>query len=279
MQIFKTKTAIYKYVLNQKKAGKSVGLIPTMGALHAGHLSLIQKSKAENNFTIATIFVNPTQFNNTNDLIKYPQPIALDIKMLENAGCDVLFLPSTTEMYSTDESWDYNIGELANMLEGAYRPGHFKGVTQIVYKLFNAIPATTAYFGQKDFQQFLVIQQLVSYFKIPVKLECCPIVREYNGLALSSRNVHLNAVEKVNALVLVQSLNFIKQNFYNLPLNVLINNAKKMFIGLNGVSLEYLEICDKCTLHPLQSTKPNIGIALVAAMFGNTRLIDSMILD
>lgn len=266
-------------MLLQKALGYNVGLVPTMGALHAGHLSLIQKSKALNNITIATIFVNPTQFNNPKDLENYPQPIILDIQLLENAGCDALFLPSKTEMYTAGETWDYNLGSLANTLEGAHRPGHFTGVTQIVYKLFTVIPATTAFFGQKDFQQFLVIQQMVNHFKLPIKLECCLIIRESNGLALSSRNIHLTKPQKQKALVLVQSLNFIKQNFYNIPLNELLIKAKEMYIGLNGVNLEYLEICDKSTLTPLQNNKTNNGIALVAATLGKTRLIDNMILD
>ncbi len=266
-------------MLKQKALGKSIGLVPTMGALHAGHLSLIQKSNTLNNITIATIFVNPTQFNNLNDLEKYPQPLILDTKMLENAGCDVLFLPSKTEMYSANEIWGYNLGHIANTLEGVHRPGHFKGVTQIVYKLFTTIPATTAFFGQKDFQQFLVIQQLVSHFKLPIKLECCPIIRESNGLAMSSRNIHLLNSEKTQALVLVECLNYIRQNFATTQINLLLTNAKQMFIGLNNVKLEYLEICDKNTLQPLQNSNTQNAVALIAAFVGNTRLIDNMILD
>lgn len=266
-------------MLKQKALGKTMGLVPTMGALHAGHLSLIQKSKALNQLTIATIFVNPTQFNNPNDLEKYPQPIILDTQMLESAGCDVLFLPSKSEMYNANEVWDYNLGDLASSLEGAHRPGHFKGVTQIVYKLFKAIPATSAFFGQKDFQQFLVIKQLVNHFNIPIKLECCPIIRESTGLALSSRNIQLSKLEKQKALVISQSLNYIQQNFCKMPLNNLLSNAKEMFNGLNGVNLEYLEICDKSTLQPLQSNMTPNAIALIAAFVGKTRLIDNMMLD
>ncbi len=279
LQVFKTKTAINNFVLTQKALGKSMGLVPTMGALHAGHLSLLQKSKAINHLTIATIFVNPTQFNNPKDLENYPQPIILDIQMLKSVGCDVLFLPSKTEMYTAGEIWDYNLGSLANTLEGAYRQGHFKGVTQIVYKLFTVIPATMAFFGQKDFQQFLVVQQMVNFFSIPIKLECCTIIREGNGLAMSSRNIHLSNSQKKKALILIECLFYIKQNFATTQITPLLTNAKQMFIGLTDVKLEYLEICDKNTLQPLQGNNTQNAIALVAAFVGNTRLIDNMILD
>lgn len=266
-------------MLNQTAVGKTVGLVPTMGALHAGHLSLIKKSKAVNQITIATIFINPTQFNNPNDLEKYPQPLVFDTQLLQNAGCDALFLPSKTEMYGANETWDYNLGSIANNLDGAHRPGHFKGVTQIVYKLFMAIPATMAFFGQKDYQQFMVIQQLVADFNIPIKLKCCPIIRENSGLALSSRNIHLSNIEKQNALVLYGSLKFIKENFKIMPLAQLINAAKAHFGGLNTVKLEYLEIYDKSTLNPLLNNNSQNAIALIAAFVGNTRLIDNMMLD
>lgn len=266
-------------MLKHKALNKTVGLVPTMGALHAGHLSLIQKSKQISDVTIATIFVNPTQFNNPCDLDKYPQPIILDTQLLENAGCNALFLPSKIEMYDDNEIWDYNLGDTANNLEGAHRPGHFKGVTQIVYKLFKAIPATTAFFGQKDYQQFLVIQQLVNHFNIPIKLQCCPIVRENTGLALSSRNIHLSVDEKQSALVLYKTLNYIKQNFKTVPNSQLLNTAKEMFNNLNNVKLAYISICDKNTLQPTLDIKSNNTIALVAAFVGNIRLIDNMMLD
>lgn len=279
LEIFKTKNAVNKYILRQKTESKTVGLVPTMGALHAGHLSLIQKSKQICDITIATIFVNPTQFNNPNDLEKYPQPISLDVKLLQNAGCDALFIPSIAEMYQANETWDYKLPSTANSLEGAHRPGHFKGVTQIVYKLFKTIPATNAFFGQKDYQQFIIIQQLVNDFDIPIKLECCPIIRENTGLALSSRNVHLSVNEKHNALVLYNCLNFVKQNFKILPLAQLINNAEDMFKDLHNVKLEHVTICDKYTLQPVLPNYQKNAIAFVAAYIGNTRLIDNMILD
>ncbi|TAF43415.1 MAG: pantoate--beta-alanine ligase [Sphingobacteriales bacterium] len=277
MEVFTKKITLYHQVLKLNAEHKSIGLVPTMGALHAGHLSLIKKSKFENDVTIVSIFVNPTQFNDASDLQKYPRPIQTDMALLKNAGCDILFLPSENEMYSPSEKWDYEVGAIANDLEGVYRPGHFMGVTQIVYKLFTIIPAQKAYFGQKDYQQFLVIKHLVAHFNIPMVLVCCPIVREADGLALSSRNIHLSEPQRKKALLLHKTLSFIKNNYSKLPIDKLLQKVRTDFETEDDVQLEYIAFRDKYTLKPIVTI--NKAIVLIAAQVGNTRLIDNIMLD
>ena len=250
-----------------------------MGALHAGHLSLLQESKKFNSVTIASIFVNPTQFNNPTDLQKYPRTLESDVLKLENSGCDAVFLPDENEMYGENEIWEYNLGSIAEDLEGVHRPGHFKGVSQVVYKLFECIPADNAFFGQKDFQQFLCIKKMVSDFNIPIQLYCCPIVRENDGLALSSRNIHLSEVDRKNALVLSKTLNFIKKNYSYRDINSLMVDAKGMLNNQNGIELAYLEVRDRDTLSPSKSEHVENAVVLVAALVGSTRLIDNMMLE
>ena len=279
MEVFKTKAAIHQFVLSQKVLDKSIGLVPTMGALHAGHLSLLQESKKFNSVTIASIFVNPTQFNNPTDLQKYPRTLESDVLKLENSGCDAVFLPDENEMYGENEIWEYNLGSIAEDLEGVHRPGHFKGVSQVVYKLFECIPADNAFFGQKDFQQFLCIKKMVSDFNIPIQLYCCPIVRENDGLALSSRNIHLSEVDRKNALVLSKTLNFIKKNYSYRDINSLMVDAKGMLNNQNGIELAYLEVRDRDTLSPSKSEHVENAVVLVAALVGSTRLIDNMMLE
>ena len=250
-----------------------------MGALHAGHLSLLEKSKKINDITIATIFVNPTQFNNPTDLQKYPRTLKSDLLKLENSGCDAVFLPDEQEMYGENEIWEYNLGGIAEGLEGMHRPGHFKGVSQVVFKLFKCIPADIAFFGQKDFQQFLCIKKMVSDFNIPIQLYCCPIVREKDGLALSSRNIHLSEEERKNALILSKTLNFIRENYMHKNLNSMTADAKAMIKDQTGVKLAYLEFRDRDTLSHLKSEYGENAVVLVAALVGSTRLIDNMMLE
>lgn len=247
-----------------------------MGALHQGHLSLVALAKQRCDLTIATIFVNPTQFNNTEDLLKYPKPIEKDIRVLEKAGCDVLFNPEVDEMYGNSENWDYQVGELNSVLEGTFRPGHYKGVTQIVYKLFTLIKPDYAFFGQKDYQQFLVIKKMVNDFALPIRLEACPIVREKDGLAMSSRNIRLGDKERVQALQLYKSLQYIKDNYDSLSNDELLAKAKQ-FYDDSLLDLEYLEIVDTERLEPVLNSKQKV-IILVACMVGATRLIDNMML-
>ncbi len=277
MEIFTTKKSLDKYLQQLRKQGNSIGLVPTMGALHAGHLSLIQKAQQATDVVVCSIFVNPTQFNDPKDLDKYPRPIASDIEKLEQTGCDVLFNPEVREMYDADEQWHLDIGELEHLLEGEFRPGHYQGVTQVVFKLFDIVKPDEAFFGQKDYQQFLVIQRMVDLLHLPVKLTMCPILREDDGLAMSSRNIHLSRDERQNALALSKTLLWLKENFNQGDISTLTDKCRTMLNTANGVQLEYFEVVDDQNLHQA-NINTHTSIALVAAKVGNTRLIDNMIL-
>jgi pantoate--beta-alanine ligase len=277
LENFFTKTQLQQYISLARAAGKSIGLVPTMGALHAGHLSLIQQAQQQCDMVICSIFVNPTQFNDPADLQKYPRPIADDIKKLEAINCDVLFEPAVNEIYDDNEHWHLNIGELEDLLEGAHRPGHYQGVTQVVYKLFSLVKPDVAFFGQKDYQQYLIINQMVNLLNIAIKLQMCPIIRENDGLAMSSRNIHLSVADRQHALILSKTLNWIKANFDVDNIKALQQLAIQAIAGEPGVEPGYFEIADGDTL--LQADKKSKTIvALVAAEVGDTRLIDNMII-
>lgn len=248
-----------------------------MGALHNGHLSLIHIAQQQCNVVVCSIFVNPTQFTDARDLEKYPRPITSDIQKLEEVNADVLFMPPVTEMYAEHEHWHLDIGPLEHLLEGAARPGHYQGVMQVVYKLFNIVQPDVAFFGQKDYQQFLVISRMVALKQMPVKLIMCPIERETDGLAMSSRNIHLSAADRQHALILSQTLNYVKQHFDLNNIAQLQLQAAQAISATPGVELSYFEIADAETLQPA-TPQSNGVVALVAAKVGNTRLIDNVVL-
>ena len=278
MRVFTTTREIQQYLADLRNKGLSTGFVATMGALHQGHLSLIQQAKKDNDLVICSIFVNPTQFNDPADLEKYPRPIAHDTQMLEQAGCDILFNPEVTEMYADNEHWHLALGEIEHLLEGKFRPGHYQGVTQVVYKLFNIIKPDTAYFGQKDYQQIMVITKMVELLNLPVKLVMCPILREEDGLAMSSRNIHLTAEDREHSLILSKTLNWVKENFDSNNIAGLQDKAAEAINAEEGVSLEYFELTDGDTLHPANQTTKNV-VALVAARVGKTRLIDNVLIN
>ena len=257
---------------------KTIGFVPTMGALHQGHISLIKRAQQQNNVSVCSIFVNPSQFNDPKDLEKYPRTIEADTTLLEQANCDVLFYPAVNEIYDTNEQWHVDLGELEFLLEGKFRPGHYQGVTQVVYKLFNIVQPDRAYFGQKDYQQFLIISKMVNMLNIPVKLVMCPIIREPGGLAMSSRNIHLSGSERQRALILSKTLNWLKDNFNRTKIAPLEKQAGLMIDQETGIELEYLEIADGDTLNPATEHTKNV-VALMAARVGKTRLIDNVIID
>ena len=277
MKIFTTKQSLQEYLLQRRALGKTIGFVPTMGALHQGHLSLIQLAAQSNDEIVCSIFVNPSQFNDPKDLEKYPRTIAADIEMLEQVNCDILFNPPVNEIYDDNEQWHLNIGDMEHLLEGKFRPGHYQGVTQVVYKLFNIVKPDTAFFGQKDYQQFLIISKMVELMNMPVKLVMCPIKREADGLAMSSRNIHLTAEDRQHALILSKTLNWINANFDITKLPSIKKEAERMINAEPGVNLDYLEIADAATLHPADENTKNI-IALLAAKVGKTRLIDNVFL-
>lgn len=280
MEIFKTKSALKAFLNPLKASGKKIALVPTMGALHNGHISLIDLAKENADIIICSIFVNPTQFTDPKDLEKYPRPIEHDLAMLNQAGCHGVFMPNVEEMYpqGADENWHIDLGNAEFLLEGAFRKGHYQGVTQIVKKLFDAVEPDVAMFGQKDFQQVLMIKNMVAHFNLPITLITCPIIREEDGLAMSSRNIHLTAIDRENSLVLSKSLQFVIDNFEKLSLMELENRAKLFYQNLNGVELDYFTIANGDTLEPAKLKNETNLVALVAAKVGTTRLIDNMII-
>ena len=278
MKIFTTKTKLDDYLEKLRDEKKSIGFVPTMGALHQGHLSLLAQAQQRSDVTVCSIFVNPTQFNDPKDLEKYPRPIGSDTAKLEQAGCDVLFNPGVDEMYAANEQWHLDIGELEGLLEGKFRPGHYQGVTQVVYKLFAIVKPDLAFFGQKDYQQVLVIQKMVELLNLPVKLVMCPILREADGLAMSSRNIHLSSEDRQHALVLSKTLNWLKENFDRSEVADLQRKCFERIDAEPGVKAEYFEIVDGSNLHPADVSTKAI-VALAAAWVGNTRLIDNVLLS
>jgi pantoate--beta-alanine ligase len=268
---------LQQYLAGLKATGAVITFVPTMGALHQGHLSLIQQAKALGNVVVCSIFVNPTQFNDPKDLEIYPRPIQDDIKKLESVSCDVLFNPEVSEMYADNENWHLDIGELEGLLEGKSRPGHYQGVTQVVYKLFDIIRPDIALFGQKDYQQFLVISRMIERLNMPVKLVMSPIARDTDGLALSSRNIHLTTDDRQHALILSKTLNKVKRNFDPQKIDQLKQQAENDIAAEPGVIPGYFEIADGETLLPANKNTKRV-VALVAATVGKTRLIDNVII-
>lgn len=278
MEILKSKSALAETLLRLKQENQTVGFVPTMGALHKGHKSLIDIASELTDIVVCSIFVNPTQFTDAKDLEKYPRPIEADISLLESVKCDILFLPSVDEMYAEGETWRIDLDYLENILEGEFRPGHYQGVTQIVKKLIDVVQPDYMFMGQKDYQQVMVIERMIKILDLPVELVMCPIVREDDGLALSSRNVHLSDKDREQAAFLSKTLEYAKQNFSLLSVDKLKDNAMQLLNSVAGVSPEYFEICNAKTLQP-ETRKENTSlVALVAAKVGNVRLIDNIIL-
>jgi pantoate--beta-alanine ligase len=282
LEITNTISALQMLLTPLQKAKSKVALVPTMGALHKGHLSLIKIAQQHAEIVVCSIFVNPTQFTDPKDLEKYPRPLEHDIKMLQEAGCNFVFMPTIKEMYlgfPTPENWHIDLGPAEFLLEGEFRKGHYQGVTQIVKKLFDAVNPDIAFFGQKDFQQVLMIKNMVKHFDMGIEIVSCPIIREEDGLAMSSRNIHLSKTDRENALVLSKALKFVASNFNVLPVIELMNTAKLMINETKGVELDYFTIADGETLMPTTNKEAKNIIALVAAKVGETRLIDNMILN
>jgi pantoate--beta-alanine ligase len=270
---------IREFLHKEQAIGRTVGFIPTMGALHEGHLSLISCSKAENDITACSIFVNPIQFNNKNDLEKYPRSVEADLRILEKAGCDVVFTPSVDEMYPEDivENLNINFGLLDKILEGLHRPGHFNGVAIVVKKLFDIIQPQKAYFGKKDYQQLMVIRSMIKQLDYPVQIVPCPIIREKDGLAMSSRNMRLTIGERQMAPMIYNVLSEVKEKTGSMTVAELKNWALKKFEENPAFNIEYFEISNKETLEPLINWKEKENsIILIAVFLGDIRLIDNL---
>jgi len=267
-----------KAMRKEKKSGHSVGFVPTMGALHEGHLSLVEECRKANDITVCSIFVNPIQFNNKKDLEKYPRNLKEDMRLLASAGCDYVFIPETEEIYPEGTpGLEINFGTLDKVLEGKFRPGHFKGVAIIVKKLFEIITPDNAYFGKKDYQQLLIIRHLVSALQLPVQIHACPIFREPDGLAMSSRNLRLTIGERDMASLIYQTLSRVKEKAGHLPVKELRQWAIKKINSNPAFSVEYFEIVDKNDLHILENWKEKENaLACTAVFLGDVRLIDNI---
>ncbi|MBL7892041.1 MAG: pantoate--beta-alanine ligase [Bacteroidia bacterium] len=325
MLVFEKKTDLEKHLTEQRKRGHTVGFVPTMGALHKGHISLIERSKAENDVTVCSIFVNPTQFNDKSDLEKYPRPIEADKALLEKTGCDVLFVPGEREIYpeggetrdegrgtkegmgntdmgivgttvqhlpadtqsqlrqtslkSDNRYLQVQLGDLEKVMEGTRRPGHFEGVVQVVSKLFDIVSPDRAYFGQKDFQQQTIIKEMVRQLNYGIQIITCPIVREPDGLAMSSRNARLTPSERAVAGIISQTLFTIQKLAGKLSVDELTMLVESEIAEGSLTELEYFEIVDAGTLQPvLNLDKAESAVACIAVKVGQVRLIDNVIL-
>jgi pantoate--beta-alanine ligase len=280
MEIFKEISPLKAFLKDIRKAGKTIGLVPTMGALHRGHLSLINASKAANDVTVSTVFVNPTQFNNASDLLNYPRTLDKDTELLKEVRCDVLFAPETAELYPTTSTLKIDFGNLDKVMEGKFRPGHFSGVGLVVSKLFNIVEPDNAYFGQKDWQQFAVISKLVEELNFPLKLHSVPTLREDDGLALSSRNLRLTPGQRKVAPVFYEALKTAQRELKNhAEINAVKAKVKDIVERDRTVKLEYFEIADSKNLNVLDNVdKANQPILCIAGFVGEIRLIDNLFL-
>ncbi len=280
MIIFKQAEAIQQYLEKARKAGTKIGFVPTMGALHHGHISLIISSKKQNGLTVCSVFVNPTQFNNPADFAKYPITIGTDIDLLEAAGCEVLFLPSVAEIYphGTTADQQYDLGYLETVLEGKYRPGHFQGVCQVVHRLLGIVQPHHLYLGQKDYQQCMVLQRLTALLALDTRVVIGDTLRETDGLAMSSRNMRLDAVQRREAVAVWQTLQLVKTGLRPGPLHDL-KAAAVRYLTMQGFKADYVEIATARELQLLEQWDGETPlVVLVAAFLGEIRLIDNLLL-
>ena len=280
MILFKKAGPLTAYIQQQKSLGKTVGFVPTMGALHKGHISLLALSKQQTDIAVCSIFVNPTQFNDPEDFKRYPVTVEKDIAQLSAAGADILFLPSVEEIYPPNHiKKQYGLGEIETLWEGHYRPGHFQGVCEVVDRLLNIVQPNQLHMGQKDYQQCMVIKKLLALTgkEKDIQLHIVPTQREASGLAMSSRNQRLSPDEKQKASSIYQALHYIKDNIYSMPPEVLMKQATAQ-LQEKGFTVDYIAIADAHTLQPATDISKPL-IALAAAYLGKVRLIDNLLLN
>lgn len=267
------------YIHTLKKEGKRIGFFPTMGALHAGHLSLLEASKSTCDISVCSIFVNPTQFTNPDDLAKYPRTVKSDSFLLESAGCDILFLPDQEEIYALEKPMSVTIDTLIKGFEGASRPGHFEGVVRIVRILFDCVQPDEAFFGLKDYQQCLVIQALVNQLNLDITLHFIPTKREADGLAMSSRNQRLSSEQREEAPVIYQTLLRAKEQLGEIAIPELEQHCIEQIEGETHLQVDYFKLADANTLEPIETLeKETPVVALTAVYAGDVRLIDNLLL-
>jgi len=284
VKIIQTISELDKTLATYRASGKKIGFVPTMGALHKGHISLINYSKQECDITVCSIFVNPTQFNDPKDLERYPRPLEEDEKMLTDAECDVLFIPFVSEMYPNNDfaTLQEDFGNLDKVMEGKARPGHFAGMITIVSKLFGAVKPTIAYFGSKDFQQYTIVNYFVKKHKLPWIIKACPIIREADGLAMSSRNRLLTLEERKRAVLIPQTMNKVKEMWGSKSVDEIKQFVQDAFAKDGFLKLDYFEISYADTLEPILPQTPKGAltnvVACIATFDGKIRLIDNVML-
>jgi pantoate--beta-alanine ligase len=280
MEILHTVDLMKSFSQKEREKGKRIGFVPTMGALHTGHLKLVEQAINENELVVCSIFVNPIQFNNPEDLKKYPRTLEQDLEKLETTGCHVVFYPSTTEMYPTPETKVYDFGLIDKVMEGRFRPGHFNGVAIVVKKLFDIVSPHKAYFGEKDYQQLAIIRELVKQENISTQIVACSTVREVDGLAMSSRNMRLSASQRLQAPQIFQLLQQASQ-LYPKKSIVEIKQLVEQTINNNPqMQLEYFELSDAETLNPVtESNYIKPIVACIAVYMGSIRLIDNIVFN
>ena len=280
MQLITTKKALFEVVSHAKSIGKKIGFVPTMGALHNGHLTLVKRCVSENDLCFVSVFVNPTQFNDKNDLANYPRTLEADAELLASVGCEFVFAPNADEMYDAEEMqkpFEFDFGGLDQVMEGRFRPGHFNGVVQVVSKLFQLVQPTRAYFGEKDFQQLAIIRRMVTVMNFPVEIVGCPIVREESGLALSSRNALLTPEQRQLAVHISQVLKESCLFALETPVHELHDALVAAVNAREGLEVEYFEIIDGKTLQPIEKwEETNDIVGCITVYCGKIRLIDNI---
>jgi len=280
MQVIDTVAALRQYLAGERAHGKCIGLVPTMGYLHAGHLSLVHAARQECDVVVMSIFVNPRQFGPQEDLESYPRDMERDLALAREAGVDVVFTPDVDEVYPSGYQTEVMVSTLTQPLCGASRPGHFNGVTTVVAKLFNMVGPDRAYFGQKDYQQATVIQRMVTDLNMPLTIVACPIVREDDGLAMSSRNAYLNPEERQAALVLSRTLRLAQEQLMQGERQPqrLEATLREAIVAEPLARIDYAAVCDPHTLQRVEHLSGSVLVAL-AVFIGATRLIDNALLD
>lgn len=280
MIVYRTKDDLKGHLLSLQKEGKTIGLVPTMGALHQGHASLVEKAITEIEIVVVSIFVNPTQFNDPSDLEQYPRTLDRDLELLQNLKTDLVFVPSVIEMYPGEDPEVFDLGNLDKLMEGKHRKGHFNGVAQIVSRLFSLIQPDRAYFGQKDFQQLVIVKRLVEILEKDITIVACPIVREKDGLAMSSRNIRLTKEERKLAPFIYETLLIARQKMGSHTPEQLKEWVRLQFIEHPEMKLEYFEIVEDKGLDPVEKWDINVNkVACIAVQLGGVRLIDNMKFD
>jgi len=276
VKVIHTAKELHQFRQKLNENFQTLGFVPTMGALHSGHVSLIKKSTEENDYTLISIFVNPKQFNNSEDLKQYPRTLDADLMLLEGLTNCVVFAPDEAELYPKNDGFiPMELGSIGRVLEGAFRPGHFEGVVHVVHNLFRLVEANQAYFGQKDFQQLAIIRLLTKHFGFQTRIIACPTVRESNGLAMSSRNMRLSEKERQDALIIIETLRLVEASKNKHSIQETLVTARSLF-EQGSLSLEYLAIVDPETLNELTEWQEN-QICCIAAHCGSVRLIDNLL--